>query len=198
MKNHSTPLRNWDCVESNPGYQLFLGLKKNDNRAVQQLTMKTTPAVRSLAMARGISHEDFEEILHDAILTCLRKIQDGTCRYMNCNPATYTVAVARRLMANHCRKRAFDCISFEEYHGTTETDRHEFLLKKEAEQLLHETLSKLGKCGANLIRLHYLEGYRDEEVVRLKLTPYTTVNSLKTKRCWYLRKLAAMIESEWG
>ena len=44
----------------------------------------------------------------------------------------------------------------------------------------------------------FYEGYRDEEVVRLKLTPYTTVKSLKTKRCWYLRKLAAMIESEWG
>jgi RNA polymerase sigma factor (sigma-70 family) len=196
MENNIVPTAALPLLENDKRYLHFLDLKNNDSQAILLLKEKISPVVKNMSFNRGISQEDYEELLHDAILICLRKIQNGSCQYRNCSPATYTIAVARRLLANHCRKQSFHLESLDGHQFAGKMDPCRSLLQKESQSLLQKALSKLGDTGAQLIRLHYLEGYRDKETIRLKLTPYTSVNSLKTKRNGYLKKLSTLIRSD--
>lgn len=178
--------------EEDSAYCLFLNLKNEDPKAILNLKARIHPFIQTHSMSGDLSPEDLEEIVNDTVLTCLRKIQDGTCRFMDCDPAVYAISVARRLIANHRRRHLLRCEGLEEYHGLSETDPHQYCEQKEQKRILHEWLAQLGDTGAKIIRYHYLEGLRDEEVVRRQLTPYTTVNSLKTKRSQYMKKLVGL------
>lgn len=178
--------------EEDAKYRLFLDLKNEDPKAILHLKARIHPFIQTHSMSGHLSPEDLEEIVNDAVLTCLLKIQDGTCRFMDCDPAVYAISVARRLIANHRRRRLLRCEGLEEHHGVSGTDPHQHCEQKEQKRILNEWLAQLGDTGANVIRYHYLEGLRDEEVVRRQLTPYTTVNSLKTKRSQFLKKLIGL------
>lgn len=111
--------------EEDAKHRLFLDLKNEDPKAILHLKARIHPFIQTHSMSGHLSPEDLEEIVNDAVLTCLRKIQDGTCRFMDCDPAVYAISVARRLIANHRRRRLLRCEGLEEHHGPSEIDPHQ-------------------------------------------------------------------------
>lgn len=137
-----------------------------------------------------------EELVNDAVLICLRKIQEGTYIFQDYSPVAYAVAVGRRLLANFFRKNRGGFLTLEEVVIADQNDPLQDYLRMEQRNFLEECLSRLGATGARVVRLFYFEGYRDDEVVRLALTPFTTAKTLKSKRCQYLKKLREMVKDE--
>jgi hypothetical protein len=55
----------------------------------------------------------------------------------------------------------------------------------------------MGEPCTSVIRLHHIDGYPDEEVVRQGWTRYTTTDSLKIKRSDCMKKLI-QIARQWA
>jgi DNA-directed RNA polymerase specialized sigma24 family protein len=64
----------------------------------------------------------------------------------------------------------------------------------EATETIRHLLGQMGEPCAQVIRLHHIEGYSDEEVVKQKMTGYTTTDSLKMKRSNCMKKLIQLAQ----
>jgi len=65
----------------------------------------------------------------------------------------------------------------------------------EAVEQLNRFLNAISPTCQQLIRLKYLEEKRDKEVIEQQLSPYTTVDALKTHRARCMKKLVEMAAS---
>jgi DNA-directed RNA polymerase specialized sigma24 family protein len=172
---------------------LYQDLKNHKSKAILFLKRRTAALLREKYDSRAVPPEDMEELVNDAVLICLQNIREGACVFQGCSPVAYAVAIGRRLLANFFRKHRGEFLALE---GVVIADQHDPLqhyIRMEQGNLLEEYLSRLGATGASVIRLFYFEGFRDDEVVQLQLTPYTTVWALKNKRSQYLKKLREMV-----
>ena len=63
------------------------------------------------------------------------------------------------------------------------------LTQRESADLVRQFLAHMGEPCETVIRLHHIDGYSDEEVVRQGWTRYSTTDSLKIKRSDCMKKL---------
>jgi hypothetical protein len=59
---------------------------------------------------------------------------------------------------------------------------------------VRQLLGNLGQPCEQVVRLHHIEGYSDEEVVNQKMTKYSTTDSLKMKRSDCMKKLIQLAQ----
>jgi DNA-directed RNA polymerase specialized sigma24 family protein len=133
--------------------------------------------------------EQADDILNRSTLIFLQKIEDGSYQFQGHAPSTYLIEVARRvaLSATRAQKKATAPLDGHNYLPDPETEAGKN--RQEATELVRQLLERLGDPCAQVIRLHHIEGYSDEEVVQQKLTRYTTIDSLKMKRSDCMKKL---------
>jgi len=177
------------CKSFETHEQLFLGLKALDNAAILCVQIKALNAVRKLVGQFKLPLEQVDDILNQSTLIFLRKITDGSYQFQDHAPSTYLVEIAKRvaLMATRTQKKAPEAL--ENHQNLADLDIDKNLEQREATELVRQLLGQLGQPCDQVIRLHHIEGYSDEEVVRQKMTRYSTVNSLKMKRSDCMKKL---------
>lgn len=168
----------------------FEGLRQADAPTIRALAVKVLPDIRLVAGRAGLRDEDAEEILNDAILVTLSAIRKGTFRFMGFHPATYTLGVAKKLVANRARSPKAHTELQENMAPAVDFTPESYLENKERVSIVKELLNRLGKECRKVLLLKYFEHRRDQEVVSEKLTPYSTIGSLKSKRGECLKKLA--------
>lgn len=173
---------------------LFEGLRALDNRAILQLQTKVLPTVRQLVRERGLDDRLVEELLNRGTLIFLQKIEAGSYVFQGHAPTTYLVEVIKRLTLAASRKVKREVDSLDDHLDLADPDQEAFLRNKEAAVLVRSLLDHLGDPCARVIQLHHLDGYSDEEVVRRRMTAYSTTNSLKVKRSDCMKKLIKLAQ----
>lgn len=173
---------------------LFELLRKADVAAIQELAVKVLPEVQHKVKQYGLAQEDVQEVLNDSILVTLKAIRNGQFEFKDYHPATYTKGVARKLIANRARSKKTPLELQEAMGGQSDATPESDIISKERRAIVRELLSRLGENCRKVLLLKYFEHLKDKEVVSGKLTPYSTVASLKSKRGQCLKKLAGMAQ----
>ncbi|MEQ8702710.1 MAG: sigma-70 family RNA polymerase sigma factor [Phaeodactylibacter sp.] len=173
---------------------LFEQLRRADVAAIQELAAKVLPEVQHKVKKFGLAKEDVQEILNDSILITLKAIRQGRFELQDYHPAAYTKSVARNLIANRVRSKKTALELQETMGGQSDTDPESDIISKERRAIVRELLSRLGENCRRVLLLKYFERLKDKDIVTGNLTPYSTVNSLKSKRGQCLKKLAEMAQ----
>lgn len=169
------------------------GLRRMENGAVERLMQKTAPSICKLIRRARLPENLAPDVLHDAVVILVKKIRDNVYNPAESAPATYLIAIAKNLIANHLRnRRAADTVALEETAEISDDHTRDFLEGRERRELLESLLNTLGDPCAQLIRLKYLDGYRDEEILAQNLTHYTTSMALRSKRSKCFQKLVEL------
>lgn len=170
----------------------FDALGRAEAPAIRQLAAKIAFVVQQAAAQAGLSPQDAEETLNDAVVITLSNIRDGRFQFMDFSPATYAAGVARKLIANRVRVKKPATMEPDNLPLLSDLNPEAYLQNKERQNLVGELLKRLEETCRQLIKLKYFDTLRDEEIVARQLTPFTSINSLKSKRSQCLKKLAAL------
>lgn len=162
--------------------------------AVERIMEKTAPSVRYLVHRAFLPESLTRDVLHDAVVILVKKIRDNAYNPAESAPATYLIAIARNLIANQLRhnKKASTITLDDSTDEIPDDHTHAFLEGRERRELLESLLDMLGDPCARLIRLKYLDGYSDEEILAQNLTHYTTPLALRSKRSKCFQKLVEL------
>lgn len=170
----------------------FNALKMADSTAIVELAQKIRYSTKQAAYNARLSAQDTEELLNDALVITIRNIREGKFQFMGISPAAYATGIVKKLIANRLRKKKLAIATSFEMEKLADFSPEEYLEKKEKEQLVGKLLSKLGEICQKILRLKYFETYKDEEIIALKLTHFSSINSLKSKRSQCLKKLISI------
>ncbi len=178
----------FETVES-----LVEGLRHMETSAVERIMEKTAPSVRYLVLRAQLPESLTRDVLHDAVIILVKKIRDNAYNPAESAPATYLIAIAKNLIANQLRrKRSSPELLLDDSLDISDEHAHAYLEGRERRELLESLLDTLGNPCAQLIRLKYLDGYRDEEILAQNLTHYTTPMALRSKRSKCFQKLVEL------
>jgi RNA polymerase sigma factor (sigma-70 family) len=176
----------------------FDGLKNLETAAIQFLELKTDRSARWLLSKLNLPMTELQDIRQDALLIFLNKIETGDYLFTGSAPSTYFVEVFRNISLNRSRLKHHKkpTISLENSLFILEdSDFAALQLQRENADLIEQLLQKLGDPCDKIIRLQYLDGFSDEEVIAQNLTKYTTTDSLKVKRSNCLKKLRELAKN---
>lgn len=176
---------------------LFEGLKNADNAAILYAQIKVLRSVQKIVKGYGLPADQVDEVLNQSTLTLLRKINDGSYQFQNHAPTTYLVEIARRVALMATRKYGKHTTeSLENQYELADEDIQTQLARQEAAEQVAHLLGKIGSPCDTIIRLKYIDGYTDEEIVKQQFTKYSTVDSLKVKRSDCMKKLTQLAQRE--
>jgi RNA polymerase sigma factor (sigma-70 family) len=172
----------------------FEALKKQEPSAIVELRDRIWPALLRWGKSAGTPNIDLEEIVQDALVLSLRKIESGQYQFLGTDPAAFTAVIAQNLLRNFLRKKQPHLNEIGEWDKPADDDIETYLNGKDIRRQIAELMEKIpGNCR-NLLRLHYFDELDDKEILARKLTTYSTIESLRSKRCECLKKLAMLME----
>ncbi|MEP7197343.1 MAG: hypothetical protein ABI851_12555 [Saprospiraceae bacterium] len=175
------------CMPYTDQETFFSALKKEEPSAIKCLTFKISTKIFQIGIGQGLNEEDIEELICDSITTFLQKIKDEKYIFKGFDPATFVIEIAKN-KSNNLRRKSIR-------HQTTSIQEaennitYEDYSSHDAIEILEKILNKLDSSCQNLIRLKYLEEYKDNFIIENKLTQYTTIDSLKNNRAKCFKKL---------
>ena len=182
------------CSKYASNILLFKALEAQEDAAIRCIQTKVAGFVVKTPMFIDLLEEEKEELINDATMLLLQKIQSGEYVFQGHDPATYAIEVTKRMLPNLLRKQKKNGnVDIELVHHLPDTEVMTYFEHKELEEEMALHLSKLGSNCQHLIRLKYFEAWKDEEIIQQKLTQYTTVGTLKVKRSECMKKLASVV-----
>lgn len=184
------------CRRFGDNGQLFEGLKRLDNSAILCVQAKALPMAHKFARQYGLEANAAEEVLNQGTLIFLRKIQDGSYQFQGHAPSTYLVEIIRRVALMQTRNLKKPHETIDNHHDLHDQDVEAAQRRQESAELVRQFLGQMGDQCETVIRLHHIDGYTDDEVVRQGWTRYTTTDSLKIKRSDCMKKLI-QIAQKW-
>lgn len=193
MKPNNETSNNSDCFRKNP-LLLYNGLRNEESQAILYLHHKIKKHVGIKQYQIKAIKQDVEELTNDAVLMTLQKIKNDSYTFQGFSPLSFALVIADNLMRNFARKKRIKHFSLEQQEVHFEAEVETYLHQKELERQIKTALDQLDTNSQLIIRLKYYEGLKDEEVVRRKLAPYSSVNSLKSRRCASMRKLSTVLK----
>jgi DNA-directed RNA polymerase specialized sigma24 family protein len=177
---------------------LFDALQQRQDKAIQFAQRKTMKTVANLSRFAGLTEMDSEEILNDAVIILLQKIESGAYQFQGHDPCSFLVEIAKRLISNAKRKNQRIFEDIENHFELADTDTERYLESKSNEKILLDLLSQIGENCQKLISLKYLQEFKDEEILEQKMTQYASINTLKVKRSECMKKLSELAKSSTG
>lgn len=187
-------IKEW-LIPSNPcrqfadNEQLFQALKSLNNAAILCIQIKAMPTAHQLARRHGLPPDSADDMLNQSTLIFLRKIEDGSYQFQGHAPATYLIEIMKRVALMMTRKQQKPYELLENHADLHDPDVEASNRQRESAELVRQFLERMGEPCQSVIRLHHIDGYPDEEVVRQGWTRYTTTDSLKIKRSDCMKKL---------
>lgn len=170
-------------------------LARADADAIRRLSVALQIPTYQFAKQYHLPKEEAEEAIDDAILLTIKKIRNGDYEAADAGITAYAVGIARNLLRNRARRHKAH-LSDTELLGAEDENLTQWMENKEKQQQIGYLLSHLGDTCQKLIRLFYLDGYSDAEVVELQLSPYSTTDTVKNKRCACMKKLSELAKQK--
>jgi RNA polymerase sigma factor (sigma-70 family) len=173
--------------------KLIAGLKSADFRAIAWVLEQTDYPVKQFLRLYGLDADMHRDFQHDGVIILIEKIKSNEYDANVSSPATYLVGICKYLILNRLRaKKELQYSALDTDFEWSDPDEILYASAKEMSELLDDLLEKLGAPCNELIRLKYLEGYKDEEVLKNKMTHYTSGESLRNTRSQCMKKLTDM------
>jgi RNA polymerase sigma factor (sigma-70 family) len=171
------------CEPYKTNHGLYLGLKAGVNDAYCCLADRLEGVIQNLCQKECL--QDWEDVMQDAMVLLLRKIEDGTYEFRdNISPVTYTVVIAKNLILNAKRKQKRNSkLSIEDFIHTLKTENDWNGLKEEVNMYL----SFLNETCKQVIKLHKMDGFKYEEIVQHQMIRNFKSNDalrVKSVSCW--------------
>lgn len=170
----------------------YEALGRSESVAIRALAGKIAYDVQQAAKKVGLTPEDAEELLNDAIVITISNIQKQVFLFTDFSPVAYAMGVVKKLIANRLRTKKPIQQELDGVVVISDLDADTYLNNKEIESIIDSLLDKLEENCKQLLRLKYFENLRDKEIVEQRLTPYTSTASLKSKRSHCLNKLTEL------
>jgi DNA-directed RNA polymerase specialized sigma24 family protein len=148
--------------------------------------------IRKIVAGYGLPAEQAEDVLNDATLIFLQKIESGAYQFEGNTPTTYCIEIAKRLALMATRRHKRRSEPLESLPETSDPDAEALLHRRELGEMVQLLLGQLGQPCDNVVKLYHIDGYSDEEVVRNQWTNYKTADSLKMKRSDCMKKLVQL------
>ncbi len=187
----SNPCRQFADNES-----LYQALKSLNNSAIICVQNKAKPSAHKLARQYGLPPECDEEVLNQSTLIFLRKIEEGSYLFQGHAPSTFLIEIMKRVALSMTRTNKKSHEPLENHTDLHDPDVEANTRQRESADLVRQFLGQMGEPCESVIRLHHIEGYSDEEVVKQGWTRYTTTDSLKIKRSDCMKKMI-QIAQKW-
>jgi RNA polymerase sigma factor (sigma-70 family) len=187
----TNPCRQFDSNE-----QLFVGLRNLNNSAILCVQTKAMPLVRKFVHQYGLPADSADEVLNQSTLIFLRKIKEGSYQFEGHAPSSFLIEIVRRVTLGMTRTKKHTHETIDNHLDIADQDLEDHQRRSESADLVRQFLGQIGEPCEAVIRLHHIEGYSDEEVVRQGWTRYTTTDSLKIKRSDCMKKLI-QIAQQW-
>jgi hypothetical protein len=184
------------CKKFGDNESLFLALKSLNNTAIVCVQSKAMASARKFARHYGLPPECDEEILNQSTLIFLKKIDDGSYVFHGHAPSSFLVEIIKKVALSMTRTQKKTHETLENHADLHDPDVEAYHRQRESTDLVRQFLGQMGEPCASVIRLHHIEGYSDEEVVRQGWTRYSTTDSLKIKRSDCMKKLI-QIAQKW-
>src|SRR5689334_8250126 len=85
--------------------QLFAAVARGEETAESELYSQLRPRLLAIAVARGLSGADRDDVVQDCLASTFIQLRDGRFK-ANSNPATWVIAILINKIADHYRKQA--------------------------------------------------------------------------------------------
>jgi len=180
--------------------ELFEGLLREEEHAFAALLGKVLPVTKKFAQNIGLSAEDAEDLTHEAVINMIEKLRNGAYKYQGNDPASYVIKgtfqrmIGRKRTERRREEKHQDAGFLAFWEGNVPPitlDEQESILERK--QLLDQALNQVGEKCRLLITLHYWDKIPDKEVVDQGLSPYSTIDALKNKRCICMKRLKELM-----
>lgn len=170
-------------------------LRLRDDKAITHIISLTEGTIQKLARKNGLPMPVATDVLNDAIIILIEKISDKVYDPNLATPQTYLMGICKFLLLQQLKKASSaSFISLELAEDLMQEYVEEEFQQKDIREVIEIWLAELGAPCNNLIRLRYLDNYSDQEQIDLKLTDYSSVNSLKVTRSKCMDKLVVIAE----
>jgi len=141
--------------------------------------------------AMGLSHEEVEETLLDAMTIFIRKVQKKEYTDQGVPVMAYLYKIAKYRAYHYIRLRRLRTVPLDQLeHSISEEDK----ISLDRWDLVKNALNLLNPTERRLIDLFYISGYRDKEILEQNLTDYTSIDSIKTQRYKSIQKLIRLVK----
>jgi len=175
---------------------LLNAVRKGESKAILYLQDKSAGFTHKLLEQKNLPRHLSGEVLNDACIILLKKMSAPEFELQSAKLSTYFLEIVKYVVLNKTRAR--------QYAGNADIDdqQHlqdhtvqEYFERKEHIELIDGLFQNIGLPCSDIIRLKYLDGYADEEVVAQQLSVYSTVESLRVKRSDCMKKLKNMVRA---
>ena len=131
-----------------------------------------------------------QEVLNEASIIFIKKLREPDFSLHSAQPLTYFIEIIKKVLSNETRKRQIGQHDLlENQYNLSDASVEAYHARKDNIELLNSLLSGAGAPCEQVIRLKYIDGYSDEEVIQAGLTVYSTAESLRQKRSDCMKKL---------
>jgi DNA-directed RNA polymerase specialized sigma24 family protein len=160
--------------------------------AIRALAGKIAYDVERAALNAGLTAEDAEELVNDAVVITISNIQKQAFLFSDFSPVAYANGVVKKLIANRLRTKKPARQELDGVVAISDLDAEKYLDHKELELVIGDLLGKLEENCRLLLRLKYFDNLRDKDIVEKGLAPYNSAATLKSKRSQCLNKLISL------
>ena len=167
-------------------------LGKEDPKTVRYYIHHLHFLIKRQLLQMGLSQEDIEEIVLDAVTLLIRKIQTASYISLGIPPEIYLRKIAIYRAYHYLRKIKTTSLPIDIVEHLPDQNDIKHLENWDKVVLAMEELKDNER---SVIELTYMDGYRDQEIIDLQLSPYTNTNSLKSQRYKIVQKLISIIRS---
>lgn len=174
---------------------LLNAVRKGESKAILYLQDKAAGFTHQLLEQKKLPRHLSGEVLNDACIVLLKKVREQEFVLQSAKLSTYFLEIVKYVVLNKSRGRQYSGhTDMDEQHHLQDHTVEEYFEQKEHIELINTLFSSVGPPCSDIIRLKYLDGYADEEVVTQQLSPYSTVESLRVKRSDCMKKLKDMVK----
>lgn len=172
---------------------LLAELAKENTMAIRYILNKVQNNCTQIIKKMGLSDDNIQDIMHDGLILFIRKIQEGTYDPTISAPQTFLTGICRNLALNTLKtKKNVRTIEIEDFNHPFANVTQNNLDAKEATIMVTKLLNEIGSPCKELISLKYLDGYSDDEQLALKLTSFTSSDSLRVSRSQCMKKISVI------
>lgn len=190
---YSIQMKNFQVQEQiNANQAFFEQLGQANTEAIKSLAQKIRPNIQQSVKRAQLPLQDIEEIMNDAIIVTIKAIRKGSFEFQSYHPAAYAKGVAKKLIANRIRSKKPSTEALENVYLHSAFNPDLYLKDKERQAIVGQLLDGMCEGCRKILKLKYFHAYKDKEIIEQKLSPYTTINALKSKRSQCLKKLAVL------
>jgi len=175
---------------------IFLNaVRKGESKAILYLQDKSAGFMQKLLDQNHLPRHLSGEVLNDACIILLKKIRAPEFELQSAKLSTYFLEIVKYVVLNKTRGRQYTRnADIDDQQHLQDHTVQEYFERKEHIELIDRLFQNIGPPCSDIIRLKYLDGYADEEVVAQQLSAYSTVESLRVKRSDCMKKLKDMVK----